>query len=184
MKLGVLATVCVVLAGGAFADSAVVTKVDARKSGGAWSFSVTLKHADTGWEHYADGWGVYLEDGTELGYRVLHHPHVNEQPFTRSLNGVKVPNGVTQVMIVPRDSKHGVGEGVVVKRQIFGRGLFNGMGSVWPLADHFGRGFNGDQLNTGRFVRPCACPDIYNAFGSFKLCIQLRRYFGISAPSH
>ena len=115
MKLGVLATVGVVLAGAALADSAVVTKVDARKSGETWTFSVTLKHADTGWEHYADGWGVYLEDGTELGYRVLHHPHVNEQPFTRSLNGVKVPSDVDRVVIVPRDSKHGVGEGFVVE---------------------------------------------------------------------
>ncbi|WGI22175.1 hypothetical protein [Amylibacter sp. IMCC11727] len=114
MKLGVLATIGVVFAGAAFADSAVVTDVDARKSGETWTFSVTIKHADTGWEHYADGWGVYLEDGTELGYRVLHHPHVNEQPFTRSLSGVKVPAGVKQVVIVPRDSKHGVGEGVSV----------------------------------------------------------------------
>lgn len=115
MKLGVLATVGVVLAGAALADSAVVTKVDARKSGETWTFSVTIAHGDTGWEHYADGWGVYLEDGTELGYRVLHHPHVNEQPFTRSLNGVKVPSDVDRVVIVPRDSKHGVGEGFVVE---------------------------------------------------------------------
>ena len=114
MKLAVLATVGVVLAGAAFADSAVVTKVDARQSGGTWSFSVTIAHGDIGWEHYADGWGVYLEDGTELGYRVLAHPHVTEQPFTRSLSGVKVPAGVTKVMIVPRDSKHGVGYGFAV----------------------------------------------------------------------
>ncbi len=114
MKLAVLATVGVVLAGAALADSAVVTDVKAQKSGGTWSFSVTIAHGDEGWEHYADGWGVYLEDGTELGYRVLHHPHVNEQPFTRSLNGVKVPAGVKQVLIVPRDSKHGTGDGFLV----------------------------------------------------------------------
>lgn len=115
MKIGVLATVGLFLAGGALADSAVVTKVDAQKSGSGWTFSVTIKHADTGWEHYADGWGVYLEDGTELGYRVLHHPHVNEQPFTRSLSGVNIPNGTQKVIVVPRDSKHGTGEGFVVE---------------------------------------------------------------------
>lgn len=114
MKIAVLATVGAVLAGAAFADSAVVTKAEARKSGGTWSFSVTIAHPDEGWDHYADGWGVYLEDGTELGYRVLHHPHVEEQPFTRSLNGVAVPAGVTQVMIVPRDSVHGLGDGFLV----------------------------------------------------------------------
>ena len=117
MKISVWATVAMVFAGAAFADSPEVTKVDARKSGGSWSFSVTLKHGDTGWEHYADGWGVYLEDGTELGYRVLAHPHVNEQPFTRSLGGVQIPTGVERVLIVPRDKVHGTGEGFLVKLQ-------------------------------------------------------------------
>lgn len=46
---------------------------------------VTLAHPDTGWDHYADGWEVVTGDGTSLGLRVLAHPHVNEQPFTRSL---------------------------------------------------------------------------------------------------
>ena len=115
MKTGVLATVLGLMTGMAWADSPVVTHVSASKSGGSWSFSVTVKHGDTGWDHYADGWGVYLEDGTELGYRVLHHPHVDEQPFTRSLSGVKVPQGVDTVVIVPRDSVHGTGEGFTVK---------------------------------------------------------------------
>ena len=55
------------------------------QSGNAWLVSVTLRHADTGWDHYADGWEVVAEDGTPLGRRVLAHPHVDEQPFTRSL---------------------------------------------------------------------------------------------------
>lgn len=96
------------LAGPAFAGEPIVENVKASKSGAAWRFSVTLSHGDTGWDHYADGWGVYLEDGTELGYRVLAHPHVNEQPFTRSLSGVEVPAGVTTVYIVARDKVHGV----------------------------------------------------------------------------
>ena len=44
-------------------------------------------HPDTGWDDYADGWRVLDMDGNELGMRVLHHPHVDEQPFTRSLSG-------------------------------------------------------------------------------------------------
>lgn len=98
-----------------FADSAKVIDVEAIQNNGTWSFSVTLEHADTGWDHYADGWGVYLEDGTELGYRVLHHPHVNEQPFTRSLQGVKIPEGVLKVVIKPRDSVHGVGDRATIE---------------------------------------------------------------------
>ena len=46
---------------------------------------VTLAHPDSGWDHYADGWEVVSDDGASLGLRVLAHPHVNEQPFTRSL---------------------------------------------------------------------------------------------------
>jgi len=114
MKTCVLATVGVVLAAMAGADEAKVLHVDAEQAGDLWSFRVTISHEDTGWEHYADGWGVYLKDGTKLGYRVLAHPHVREQPFTRSLGGVPIPKGVKQVEIRPRDSLHGVGEGVWV----------------------------------------------------------------------
>lgn len=61
-------------------------------------FDVTLSHPDTGWDHYADGWRVELADGTVLGTRVLGHPHVNEQPFTRS-DSIAVPDGVTEVFV-------------------------------------------------------------------------------------
>lgn len=71
------------------------------------SFSVTLEHDDQGWSHYADQWDVMTLDNALLGSRVLHHPHDNEQPFTRSLSGVKVPQGVSQVKIRARDSVHG-----------------------------------------------------------------------------
>ena len=92
-----------------WADMPVVEGAEARKSGGTWSFSVTVSHGDTGWDHYADGWRVEAPDGTELGYRKLLHPHVNEQPFTRSLGGVSVPDGMTEVVIRAHDSVHGWG---------------------------------------------------------------------------
>ncbi|KAB7614505.1 hypothetical protein F9L33_07645 [Amylibacter sp. SFDW26] len=109
MKFTCTALFAALISTAAFADSPVIVAVDAGKSGSTWRFDVTLKHADTGWDHYADGWGVYLKDGTELGYRVLAHPHVNEQPFTRSLGGVSIPAGTKSVIIKPRDSVHGVG---------------------------------------------------------------------------
>lgn len=98
------------LATPAFADDASIEAATAQASGAAWTFSVTLKHADTGWDDYADGWRVVLEDGTELGLRVLYHPHVTEQPFTRSLNGVKIPTGVDQVFIEARTNADGWGK--------------------------------------------------------------------------
>ena len=71
------------------------------------TFSVTLEHVDQGWEHYADQWDVVTLDGRLLKSRVLHHPHVQEQPFTRSLSGVSIPPGQSKVKIRARDSKHG-----------------------------------------------------------------------------
>lgn len=96
----------------AFADQPVVEKVRAIKSGGAWTISVTLSHPDTGWDHYADGWEVLSEDGTSLGIRELTHPHVNEQPFTRSLPGVNVPDGTTRIGVRARDLVHGWGDDI------------------------------------------------------------------------
>lgn len=77
------------------------------ESGGTWRIEVTLAHGDTGWDHYADGWAVETVSGERLGYRELLHPHVNEQPFTRSLAGVPIPEGISTVHIRAHDSVHG-----------------------------------------------------------------------------
>lgn len=73
------------------------------------TFNVTLKHADSGWDHYANQWEVVAPDGKILGTRVLYHPHVNEQPFTRSLSRVKIPSQIKQVTIRAKDTVHGYG---------------------------------------------------------------------------
>lgn len=87
-----------------------IVEASARQSGSTWTFSVTLKHGDTGWDHYADLWQVFTPDGKLLGERVLLHPHVEEQPFTRSLSGVAIPDGIDEVVIRARDSVHGVAD--------------------------------------------------------------------------
>ncbi|CAK9075725.1 Putative lipoprotein Hmuk_2215, partial [Durusdinium trenchii] len=76
--------------------------VTAREAGGGWRFDVTILHPDTGWDHYADGWEVLAPDGTRLGFRELFHPHVEEQPFTRSLSGITIPDTLTEVIVRPR----------------------------------------------------------------------------------
>ena len=100
-----------VIATSALADDAKIEAVKAARSGGSWNFSVTLLHGDTGWDDYADGWRVVQEDGTELGFRKLLHPHVNEQPFTRSLGGVEIPREVERVFVEARTSTDGWGAG-------------------------------------------------------------------------
>ena len=71
------------------------------------TFTVTLEHNDEGWHHYANQWDVMTLDDQLLGSRVLYHPHENEQPFTRSLSGVMIPEGIRQVKIRAKDLEHG-----------------------------------------------------------------------------
>lgn len=78
-----------------------------RNSGKLWSANVTLKHDDMGWDHYADGWRVVDGEGKVLGNRVLFHPHVKEQPFTRGLSNIEIPDGVTKVFVEAHDKVHG-----------------------------------------------------------------------------
>ena len=93
----------------ALADPAQVIDASARASGSGWTVSVTIAHGDTGWEDYADGWRVEAPDGTVLGTRVLYHPHVEEQPFTRSLSGVEIPADMAEVVIRARTNTDGWG---------------------------------------------------------------------------
>ncbi|BAO44530.1 hypothetical protein [Thiolapillus brandeum] len=76
---------------------------------GSWRFQVTLKHADEGWEHYADRWEILDARGHIIATRILAHPHVDEQPFTRGLSGVKIPEGTGSLIIRGHDKKHGYG---------------------------------------------------------------------------
>jgi hypothetical protein len=100
-----------VLAGAlARAGPADVVSARARCSAGSvCRFTVTVRHADEGWDHYADRWQVLASDGEVLATRVLRHPHVEEQPFTRGLGDVAVPPDLERVRIRARDSRHGYG---------------------------------------------------------------------------
>ncbi len=106
--IGTAAIISVLVSGASVAGDVEIVDATAKEGVGGWTFSVTLKHGDTGWDHYADLWEVYTPDGDLLGKRVLAHPHVNEQPFTRSLSGVQIPEGINSVVIRARDNVHGV----------------------------------------------------------------------------
>lgn len=87
-----------------------VLKVSIRKAApGVFRFDVTISSPDTGWKKYANAFRVKTADGHVLGTRVLYHPHVDEQPFTRSLGGVKIKSGIREVMVDARDSVKGWG---------------------------------------------------------------------------
>ena len=89
------------------AEDARVLDVKLRDTGPAWRIDVTIRHPDTGWDHYVDGWEVLDADGNRLGYRQLLHPHVDEQPFTRSLGGLALPDGAGAVFVRTHCSQDG-----------------------------------------------------------------------------
>ena len=84
-----------------------------RNDAGEWTFDVTVAHPDTGWADYTDGWHVETPEGEILGTRILLHPHVGEQPFTRSLGRVIVPPDVNEVRIRTHDLVRGYGPAAV-----------------------------------------------------------------------
>ena len=93
-----------------YAGPADVLGVEVERTGdNTFHFDVKVLHTDEGWDHYANKWDVVAPDGNVLATRVLHHPHENEQPFTRSLGGVKIPANVNSVSIRAHDSVHGYG---------------------------------------------------------------------------
>jgi len=77
------------------------------KKADTWHVSVTLRHDDAGWNHFADVWRIVDEKGKELSKRTLFHPHDKEQPFTRYISAVRIPSGTKIVYIEAHDKKHG-----------------------------------------------------------------------------
>ena len=47
---------------------------------GMWICEVTVRHEDTGWEHYADRWEVLTASGQVPARWGVAHSHVDEQP--------------------------------------------------------------------------------------------------------
>lgn len=98
----ILALPCNIFAGQADVTAVTVTQEKAR----TYTFDVTVSHKDEGWDHYADSWEIIDNEGNLYGTRTLHHPHVSEQPFTRSLSNVEIPEEINTVIVRAHDSVH------------------------------------------------------------------------------
>ena len=94
-----------VYAGEADVKKVEIVKIDKR----TYIFRVTIIHKDEGWNHYANKYEIVSPDGKVLGTRILLHPHVDEQPFTRALAGEKIPEEIKEVIIRAHDSVHKYG---------------------------------------------------------------------------
>ncbi|MFK7902775.1 MAG: hypothetical protein AB8B49_08020 [Nitratireductor sp.] len=101
------------LVSNAIADEAHVVDVKWTSMGeGQYRFDVSVAHSDEGWDHFANAWDVVGLDGTVYGTRILAHPHVQEQPFTRSAT-ISIPKGVKRVVVRAHDSVHEYGGKVI-----------------------------------------------------------------------
>lgn len=90
------------------AGQADITHVEVKAlSNGLYQFDVTVAHLDEGWEHYVDKWDVVAPDGAILASRSLVSPTENTPTITRSLVGVRVPDGIKGVTLRAHDTLHG-----------------------------------------------------------------------------
>lgn len=109
-RAGIAAGVILAASPAVLAGEGDVVEVEAIRAGnGSFRFNVTVRHGDEGWNHYPDRWDVAAPDGTVLASRVLLHPHETEQPFTRSLGGVTIPEGIERVTVRAHDTVHAYG---------------------------------------------------------------------------
>ena len=72
-----------------------------------WRLHATLSSPYDTPERYADAFRALDEDRTVLGVRELAHDHANEQPFTRSLDGLEIPDDVERITVEGRDQRNG-----------------------------------------------------------------------------
>lgn len=86
-----------------------VLAAELTSAGDAWRLSATLSSPYDTPERYADAFRAIAEDGTVLGVRELAHDHADEQPFTRSLTGLEIPDDVARITVEGRDLVHGWG---------------------------------------------------------------------------
>jgi len=105
------------LAGFAWAGEAdVVDATVERLPDGRVQVSATIRHADADWQHYADRFEVLDTGGNVIATRVLMHPHVDEQPFTRSTEPFRLPPNLERISVRAHDREHGCGGDVVEVR--------------------------------------------------------------------
>ena len=107
LRVTLLSLIFFVVSNNAWSGNVEVLETEFVRSGNSWTINVTLRHEDTGWDHYADAWRVVSPSGVVFGTRVLYHPHENEQPFTRSLPAVEIPASERIVFIEAHDNVHG-----------------------------------------------------------------------------
>lgn len=77
-----------------------------------YRFNITLYHDDDGEEGYANFWVIETLNRTELGKRILTHPH-GTQEFSRS-GSIIIPENIDIVVVRGYDQTHGFGGQAII----------------------------------------------------------------------
>ena len=79
-------------------DGAVVLNLDVEGTANDYTFNVSLYSRDSGCDKYADWWEVLGEDGELLYRHVFDKSHPDEQPFTSSIESIKITEDKTVIV--------------------------------------------------------------------------------------
>lgn len=88
-----------------------VVEATLTREGDAWALAATVSSPYDSAERYADAFRARTRDGEVLGVRDLTHPHADEQPFTRTLTDLAIPDDVDVLIVEGRDLVNGWGGG-------------------------------------------------------------------------
>ena len=78
------------------------------------NINVTIKHNDSSWKHYVNKYEIYAKNN-KIATRILYHPHIHEQPFTRSKSGFQIPKNTTSITIKAYDLVDGYSNDFILK---------------------------------------------------------------------
>ncbi len=78
------------------------------RGGDLYTFYISVSHEDEGWEHYANRFELLNEEKQIFATRVLRHPHVNQQSFTRDIT-IMLKQPISEFIVRAHDSVHGYG---------------------------------------------------------------------------
>jgi len=107
----------------AIAGAADVIAATARQlADGTWSFEVTMRCDDKNAAYFCDRFEVLTPTARVIGVRRLLHDHTDEQPFTRDLQGVNVPDGFPRGVLIRGHHNIRGYEGATLKLDLPDRG--------------------------------------------------------------
>ncbi len=78
----------------------VIAATARQAADGSWSFEVTMRCDDRGADYFCDRFEVLTPTARVVGVRRLLHDHTDEQPSTRDLQGVHVPDGFPRGVLI------------------------------------------------------------------------------------